>query len=80
LQQEVVSACPFCGSSDVDLFEIHYIDDDPNKSATPSSQVNKFYGPIETAIVGDTNIFVLKEKGRPKQQTAREEVVYNLDG
>lgn len=100
LQREVASACPFCDSSDVDHFEIHHIDDDPNnndaanlmmlcptchskitkgdipshavrrkklllrnstpKSATPSSQVNKFYGPIETAIVGDHNAITYK--------------------
>jgi hypothetical protein len=108
LQQEVASACPFCDSSDVDHFEIHHIDDDPNnndaanlmmlcptchskitkgdipshvvrrkklllrnstsKSAIPSSQVNKFYGPIETAIVGNHNAITYKINATQKQK------------
>ena len=108
LQQEVASACPFCDSSDVDHFEIHHIDDDPNnndaanlmllcptchskitkgdiplhavrrkklllrnsssKSTTSLSQVNRFYGPIETAIVGDHNSITYKINTAQKQK------------
>src|SRR5262245_6151723 len=32
LQQEIASVCTFCDSTDVDHFEVHHIDDDPNNN------------------------------------------------
>ena len=32
LQQEINSVCPFCANSDVGVFEIHHIDEDPFNS------------------------------------------------
>jgi hypothetical protein len=100
LQQEVNSCCPFCTSIDVDHFQIHHIDENPEnddpgnllmlcptchskitKGDIPSHEVrrkklllhntrpvarakpvivNTFYGPIETAVVGDHNAITYK--------------------
>lgn len=32
LQKEIFSQCPFCGNEDVDHFEIHHIDENPENS------------------------------------------------